>query len=115
MFAPDDGYDPLIITVRDGTGGIVGGLLGETYWGWLHIDVLWLVDSARHNGFGSQMLMMAEQEAVRRGCKHAHLDTMSFQALPFYLNHGYMVFGALGDLPEGHSRYYLKKVLSEPG
>jgi hypothetical protein len=42
-----------------------------------------------------------------------HLDTMSFQALPFYQKQGYTVFGILEDLPEGHRRYYLRKDLEE--
>jgi hypothetical protein len=42
------------------------------------------------------------------------LDTMSFQALDFYLKLGYTVFGRLDDLPEGHSRIFLKKALDCP-
>jgi hypothetical protein len=38
-------------------------------------------------------------------------DTFSFQALDFYKKHGYVVFAKLNDIPPGHSRYYLKKLL----
>ena len=55
---------------------------------------------------------MAEAEAIRRGCKNAHLDTLSFQALDFYKKYGYTVFGQLDGLPPGHSRYYLRKTLA---
>ena len=37
---------------------------------------------------------MAENEAIRRGCKHAHLDTMDWQALDFYLGMGYTLCSA---------------------
>jgi hypothetical protein len=47
----------------------------------------------------------------RRGAKHAHLDTFSFQAPGFYHKHGYRVFGELPDFPPGHRRYYLTKDL----
>ena len=49
--------------------------------------------------------------AARRGCHRASLDTTSFQALPFYLKHGYAIWGQLDDFPIGHSRYFLKKAL----
>jgi len=56
---------------------------------------------------------MAEEEARRRGCHSVHLDTLSFQALPFYQKHGYAVFGALENHPVGHTRYFLKKKLDQ--
>ena len=111
LYAPDDGYKPLTLFLRSVDGTIFGGLLGETYWGWLHISILWLDETARRQGYGERLLALAEQEAVRRGCHAAHLDTMSFQALPFYEKNGYTVFGVLNDLPVGHSRYFMKKAL----
>jgi len=104
-FAPGDGYQALTIFLRATDGKLVGGLLGQTYWGWLHLDILWLDDSVHRLGYGSRMLAAAE--AVRRGCRHARLDTLSFQALDFYLKLGYSVYGVLDDLPPGHQRYFL--------
>ena len=46
------------------------------------------------------------EKAVHRECFHTHLDTMSFQALPFYQKHGYEVYGVLNDMPSGHQRYF---------
>lgn len=54
---------------------------------------------------------MAEDEARKRGAKHAYLDTFSFQALDFYRKYGYEIFGELQDFPVGHQRYYLVKQL----
>jgi GNAT superfamily N-acetyltransferase len=104
-------YRRLTIFVRDDQGTIVGGLLGLTYWRWLHVEILWISEELRHQGYGQKLLLMAEQEAIARGCFHAHLDTMSFQARPFYEKLGYTVFGVLDDLPPGHTRYFLKKTL----
>lgn len=107
----DDSYTPISIFLRDENGVVTGGLLGGTYWGWLHIDILWLDDSLRGQGYGSKLLALAEDEGRKRGCKNAHLDTMSFQALGFYQNHGYTVWGTLEGIPEGHDRIYLRKAL----
>jgi GNAT superfamily N-acetyltransferase len=109
--AGDDDYTPLHIFLRDADNQVVGGLLGVTYWGWLNIAIVWIDDAYRGRGYGKTLIELAEQEAVRRGCKHAHLDTMSFQALAFYEKLGYTVFGALEDIPEGHQRYFFQKRL----
>jgi environmental stress-induced protein Ves/GNAT superfamily N-acetyltransferase len=106
----DDYYEPLTIFLRDG-GELVGGLLGATYWGWLHLDILWIDERLRGQGYGETMLARAEAEARRRGCRHAHLDTLSFQALSFYQRHGYTIFGVLPDHPTPHTRYFLQKSL----
>jgi GNAT superfamily N-acetyltransferase len=111
LYAPPLNYRPLTITLRTADGTLVGGLLGETYWSWLYVRILWLAEHVRGRGYGSSLLAKAEQEAVRRGCHRAHLDTMSFQALSFYERHGYTVFGVLHDVPPGHSRYSLQKEL----
>ena len=111
--AADDRFQPLVILVRDAGGQIVGGLVGGTYWGWLYTEILWVEESLRGKGYGQSLLAAAEAEAVRRGCRYAHLDTMSFQALPFYEKQGYSIFAELEDIPagSGHRRYSLKKRL----
>ena len=108
--APVD-WQPLALFLRDEHGLIVGGLTGGTYWGWLYIGRLWLADGVRNQGYGRRLLAEAEQEALRRNCHHAYLDTQDFQALPFYQQHGYTVYGELKDMPLGHTRYSLQKEL----
>ena len=104
-------YKLLVIFLRDSARHIVGGLLGETYWQWLHVDMLWVHESLRGEGYGDKLLMTAEQEAVNRGCQYAYLDTFSFQAPEFYQKRGYVVFGELPNFPQGYKRYFLKKEL----
>ena len=107
----DDHVEHLYLVLRDDAGGIVGGLLGDCYWNWLHVELLWLAEAVRREGWGSRLLKRAEEEALARGCTGVHLDTFSFQALPFYRKHGYEVFGEIDGFPGGHRRYYLKKML----
>jgi ribosomal protein S18 acetylase RimI-like enzyme len=90
---------------------IVGGALGEIYWDWFHLDLLWVKDELRGCGFGHRLLMRAEEEARQRGAKNVFLDTFSFQAPDFYKKYGYQVFGELKDFPPGHQRYFLTKHL----
>jgi GNAT superfamily N-acetyltransferase len=109
QYASEDEYKRLCLFIRDEANTIVGGLLGETAWGWLHVSILWISEQLRGQGYGSHLLALAEAEALRRGCYGSHLDTLSFQALPFYQKYGYTLFGQLDDFPAGHIRYFLYK------
>jgi GNAT superfamily N-acetyltransferase len=104
--------DYLLVTVRGAGGDVVGGLVGATYLGWLQVQALWLPESLRGTGLGMSLLAEAEQEAARRGCPRVFLETLSFQALPFYEKCGYKVFSKLPDFPPGGARYALTKELA---
>ena len=108
----EDGHTPLNIVEYDENGNTIGGILGGTYWGWMYVDILWVHEDYRKQGSGSKLLSMAEQEAIRRGCHHVHLDTMSWQAPEFYQRHGYEVIGILPDIPNGNQKYLLQKDLN---
>ena len=107
----EDGHTPLNIVEYDTNGNIIGGILGGTYWGWMYVDILWVHENRRYKGIGSKLLRKAEKEAIRRGCHHVHLDTMSWQAPEFYQKHGYEVIGILPDIPNGNQKYLLMKAL----
>jgi GNAT superfamily N-acetyltransferase len=107
----DNQFQRLCFVLHAPGQAIVGGVIGETYWGWLYIDLLWVKDELRGRGYGHRLLTLAEQEARQRGAKNAYLDTFSFQASDFYKRHGYEIFGELQDFPPGHQRYFLTKQL----
>ena len=109
--AGKDGFQRLCFALYAPDQEIVGGVMAELYWGWLHIDLLWVKDELRGRGYGRRILALVEEEARQRGAKHAHLDTFSFQAPGFYKQQGYQVFGVLEEFPPGHQRYYLTKQL----
>ncbi|MFQ5525790.1 MAG: GNAT family N-acetyltransferase [Thermoanaerobaculia bacterium] len=110
-FADGPGFQPLEVVAHDAQGGIAGGITGRLNWSWLHVNLLWVAEPARGRGLGSRLLARIEDEARGRGCRYAHLDTFSYQALPFYERHGYLEFGRLEDYPPGQSRHFLRKEL----
>jgi ribosomal protein S18 acetylase RimI-like enzyme len=110
-YAPPDNHQVLALVARNPEDTIIAGLVGMTYWGWLHIDILWVDESLRQQGLGRQLLQKAEEEALNRGCRYSHLETHTFQALGFYIKHGYQVYAELPDLPSGYTKYFLKKGL----
>lgn len=90
---------------------ILGGVIGEIYWEWFYLDLMWIQENLRGQGYGAQLLSAVEKEAKKKGAKRVFLDTFSFQAPGFYQKYGYQVFGELPDFPPGHQRYYLSKEL----
>jgi len=90
----------------------VGGIAADVFGGWVYISLLWVDENIRNRGFGAELVKRLEAEAVRLGCKYAHLDTYSFEARPFYEKAGYEVFAKLDDYPLGHSKFFLKKALA---
>ncbi|HDS6852994.1 GNAT family N-acetyltransferase [Enterobacter cancerogenus] len=100
------------VYVRDDKGVMLGGLIGVRKGDWLNIEYLWVSDAVRGSGVGSQLIKTAEDEARRKGCTHALVDTVSFQARPFYEKQGYQLQLSLQDYPyPGMQRHYLTKTL----
>lgn len=107
----DHKFERLCFVLQTTDEEIVGGILGEIYWGWLFIELLWLKEELRGQGYGHNLLTLAEDKARQQGAKNAYLDTFSFQVPTFYKQHGYKIFGELQNFPPGHQRYFLKKEL----
>ena len=104
-------FRPLTLLVRDDQGGIIAGLYGFTWAGWLEIKFVWVREDLRSQGRGRQLVEAAEAEARARGCQHVWLDSYTFQAPGFYQRLGYEVFGVLHGYPAQHDRVFLTKTL----
>ena len=107
-----DTYHDLAIFLRDSESRIRGGVLGDAWGGWLHVEILWIEEPLRGQGNGVRLMQAIETEARALGCQAAHLDSFSFQAPAFYEKLGYTEFGRLDDYPRGHSQHFLWKRLA---
>lgn len=107
-FGPAD-WQELTIPLRDTDGKVIGGLSGHTARGWLYIALLFIPEHLRGQRLGSKLLGMAEEEARKRGCIGAFIDTMNPDALAIYQKCGYEVFGKFDDFNGTASLTYLKK------
>ncbi|WP_298473449.1 GNAT family N-acetyltransferase [uncultured Psychrobacillus sp.] len=104
-------YEEVNLFIKDEKDQVLGGIMGEVCWNWLEIHVLIMDESLRKNGYGSKLLMEAEEIAKERKCDFIKLDTLSFQALEFYKKHGYEVYGTLPYVGRDFDHYYMKKDL----
>jgi GNAT superfamily N-acetyltransferase len=105
-----DDTQPIGVFVRR-DGRLVAGADGRTQWGWLYVAHLWVDDELRGTGLGTRVLQAIEDAARVRGCRAVFLDTLEFQAKPFYEKLGYSEFGHLDDYPAGGVKHFLWKQL----
>ena len=108
-----DDFQPLRLVLRDAEGEVIAGLVGQTGWDWLYVEVMWVHESRRREGLGTRLIDAAEETARQRGCSGACLSTFSFQALPFYRRRGYLVFGQIDDYPPGETMFFMQKRFAE--
>jgi GNAT superfamily N-acetyltransferase len=95
----------------DAEGGVSGGISCAIYRDSLFVDTLWLADRLRGHGLGSRLMHIAEERGRLEGCTFAFLDTMNFQARPFYEKRGYNVFHTFTFEGGAFTQYFLRKEL----
>ena len=93
----------------DDEGRLVGGVQGNFEWDWLHIHCLWVEEPGR--GLGRQLMARAEAYAKDKGKTGILLNTLEFQAKPFYEKLGFAVMGKIDDAAGAHARYFMTKRL----
>ena len=101
LFGPA-GSQGVQIAIRDEEGTVLGGLVGRTWYGFLYTQLLFVPEEARGQGLGPRLLAMAEDEARRRGCKGAYIDTLNIAARKVYETCGYKAVGHMPGMgPDG--------------
>ncbi|HEY7239249.1 MAG TPA: GNAT family N-acetyltransferase [Burkholderiales bacterium] len=95
----------------DGTGAIEAGISGYTWGGCCFVTYLWVFETLRGKGLGSELLGAAERHACEKGCSVILVSSHSFQAPWFYARRGYERVARLEDHPVGHSSSFYTKRL----
>lgn len=97
--------------IRDEHNKIHGGCNGVNLYGALHIDQLWVSESLRGLGFGTQLMHAAERWGREHHCTLSTVNTMDWEALEFYKKFGYEIeFERRGFLKDSVF-YFLRKNL----
>ena len=86
---------PLNLYLEDEKGNLMAGLVAETFGNWLEIEYLFVKEELRGQGIGSKLLQRAENEAKKRNCRFAFVNTYQFQAPDFYISHGSLYLARL--------------------
>ena len=98
-------------TRADGDGRLEAGICGYTWGGCCFVSYLWVTQTLRGQGLGSELLRTVEDHARQRHCQLVLLSSHSFQAPAFYARHGYGEIAQVADHPVGHRNLFFAKRL----
>ncbi|MDG4793565.1 GNAT family N-acetyltransferase [Micromonospora sp. WMMD1082] len=105
----------LSVRVTGGDGELIAGLTGWSWGACAGINMVWVHEERRGEGWGGRLLAAAEQEARRRGCTEISVASFSFQAPGFYRRHGYLDTGRREGIPGGHvDHHFWKSLVTDP-
>ena len=102
---------PIAVTSYNDKNELQAGASARTFGLWLLIENIWVHENLRGQSIGSKMLKALEEAAIARGCQYALLDTLDFQARPFYEKFGYEVEWTQENYPKDGCKYFMVKRL----
>ena len=101
------------LVLKDSQGHVQGGVIASTVFRVMHLDVLWVAEEYRGKGYGSQLVLGAEQIGFAHGCITSQTWTFSFQGPKFYPTIGYELLGTYDGYPSGITEHCFMKRLVE--
>ena len=102
---------PLAVQVTNDSNDVIAGAAARSFGDWLLINTLWVSEELRGQNMGSQLLKALEEAGKKRGCVKCLLDTLNFQAMPFYEKHGYETQWIQEGYPKTGCKYFMVKQL----
>ena len=100
------------LVLKDSHGNVRGGIIASTVFKVMHLEVLWVAEDYRRHGYGSQLVLGAEQIGYAKGCITSQTWTFSFQGPEFYPTIGYEPIGIYDGYPHGITEHAFMKRLS---
>lgn len=92
----------IAVLLRDDNQVLQGGLTGHAAWNWFNLELLWIAQSARGQGYGTQMLSMLAAFCRTHDLRGIVTTSADFQALSFYTKQHFQVIQTLAHHPPGH-------------
>jgi len=102
---------PLAAQIKNEQGEVIAGAAARSFGDWLLLDTLWVSDELRGQNIGSKLLKTIEEAGKKRGCVKCLLDTLNFQAMPFYEKYGYKTQWVQEGYPKTGCKYFMLKEL----
>lgn len=102
---------PFSIFIKDLKENTLGGASGTLFYGSLYVDSLWIEKALRHQGWGTKLMHEAEKLGRKHGASFVTLNTMDWEALPFYQKLGYSIEFTREGYEKGSKMFMLRKSL----
>lgn len=95
--------------IRDENNQICGGCSCCNLYGCLYVDQLWVQETLRERGYGTQLMLAAEKLGREIGCTFSTVNTMDWEALDFYKKLGYEIEFERHGFLKNSTFYFLRK------
>ena len=106
----DHSQRSLSVEARLDNGELIGGLTGWTWGTCAGVEMLWVDEPYRRDGWGARLMTAAEDEARARGCVQVLVSSFTFQAPDFYRRLGYVEFARSAGIPSaGQADVHFRK------
>ena len=102
---------PFSFTIASDNSVCAAGIAGFCYYGCCYIDLLYVEEHARGRGYGSLLMHHTTALATARHCLFMAVNTMDFEAKPFYAKHGFIVEFTREGFEHDTMMYYMRKPL----
>jgi len=102
---------PIACLLREDRHVVAGGS-GRTEFYRLFINYLWVTESLRSRGLGSQVLARLELAAIERGCKDALVETLSDRTANLYARLGYRPVATIPSYVGSFTKHVLVKPIA---
>ena len=85
----------IALALKDARGEVQGGVIASTVFRVMHLEVLWVSDDLRGQGYGGQLVLAAEQIGFAGGCYHRPNLDLLLPGAQLLSNHRVSTFGYL--------------------
>ncbi len=92
---------------------VIGGIIVSTMLHVMHLEVLWVAEKFRKQGYGRELVLAAESIGCEKGSLTSHTWTFEFQGPEFYPKVGYELVGIYDGYPNDLKEYVFKKHLGD--
>lgn len=59
-------YEEINLTIKDESGRVIGGMLSTLCWNWIEVEIIWIEESLKGQGYGTHLLNQIELIAKKR-------------------------------------------------
>lgn len=102
-------HESFAFFMRDENNKIKGGCNGYIFYGCLYVDQLWVDESLRGKGYGTELMKLAENLGKEKKCIFIAVNTMDWEALGFYKKLGFEIEFERRGFEQNSIFYFLRK------
>lgn len=106
-------HESFAFFMRDKNGQIKAGCNGFIFYGCLYVDQLWVDESLRGKGHGTDLMKSVENLGREKRCLFIAVNTMNWEALDFYKKLGFKVEFERHGFEKDSVFYFLRKDFRE--